>query len=211
MGVAAGVITVALAVGIEFPAGVGDHGPAAAAAEREALEQVKMLVAAPEPPRCRRQRRADRGVGPLPQVVRDEGRMLPGKFLAVHADTAGVERAGDQPAHDVGAESFFANVLFLAAAAIEDPGPRAQAFGVEGVCDLRERSEARRQFEDAPQRGSFGGMRAQALERFIVDVTKRNLPAGPEPAFGLFVEFDPDFLSGVQPLVFRDAHEQVVL
>ena len=137
--------------------------------------------------------------------------MLPGNFLAVHADTAGVERAGDQPAHDVGAESFFANVLFLAAAAIEDPGPRAQAFGVEGVCDLRERREARRQFEDAAQREGFGRMRAQALERFIVDVTKRNLPAGPKAGFRLLIEFDPDFLGGVQPLVFRDAHQQVVL
>ncbi len=42
VGVAAGVITVGLAVGIEFAAGVGDHRPAAAAAVRHALEQMKI-------------------------------------------------------------------------------------------------------------------------------------------------------------------------
>ena len=74
------------------------------------------------------------------------------KLLAVHAHTAGVERAGDQPAHDIGTEAFFTDVLLGAAAAVENPGAGAEAFIVDGVRDLGERSKARGQFENAAER-----------------------------------------------------------
>jgi hypothetical protein len=170
-----------------------------------------MLVAAPESPRCRQRRRPDRGVGALPQIVGDERRVLAGKFFSVHAHPAGIKRARDQAAHDVGAETLFADVLFFPAAAVENARPGAPALGVERVCNLGEGSETGSHFKNAAQGRGFGWVRAQSLEYLIVDVAERDLSARPKAAFCLLVEFDTDFFGGVQPLVFRDAHEQIVL
>jgi len=136
--------------------------------------------------------------------------MQAGKFLAVHPHAAGVERTRDEPADDVGAETFFADVLFASVAAIEDARPRAESLVVEGVGDLGERGELRGHCKDAAQRGGFDGMRAQALSRLVIEVAERHLSARPESALRLFVELDADLVGRVQPVVFRHAHDDVI-
>ena len=210
MGVAAGVVAVGLAVGVELAAGVGDHRPAAAPAVRNPFEQMKVLIAAAEPAGHGLQRWADRGVGPFPQVIGDECRVQAGKFMPVHPHAAGVERTGDKAADDVRTKAFLAHVLFGAVALLEDAGAGAEALVVERVGDFRERYETSGHLEDAAQRGCFRQMRVQALQRFVIVVAEGHLPAGPESALRLLVELDPDFLGGVQPLVFRHTHEEVV-
>src|ERR1019366_2781214 len=133
-------------------------------------------------------------------------RVQAGEFSAIHPHPAGVERPRDQPANDVRAEAFLADVFLGAVAFLENARPRAEALGIERVRNLRQRYEPRGEFEDAAERRGFRQMRAQALPRFVVEVAERNLAAGPESALGLFVEFDADFLGGIEALVFRDAH-----